>query len=275
MAYPLQMLENLSVRIQELLGDYQRESSASFIPRRNSGRTREEEFDERNRKILETSNNFMKKAGTELLPNIQSVLAEIEVLLDSEEETLANRVYPILKEAETFAMHPTNPLGYYQLCSLLMRLKGQLGIRVIIRPNIFVGYRYAEDDEKLAEKFMRLFELEKLNPISGKTAKAEDVDDKIKSMISASHGVIIIFTREEELTRGGWATSSWLTTESAFALGQNKLVGLFFEDCISVKQRKGIQGDLEYIEFNREHIEDAFLEALPYLRDFRQRILEK
>lgn len=118
-----------------------------------------------------------------------------------------------------------------------------------------------------------MFEFEKLHTISGKTAKAEDVDDKIKGMINVSDGIIVIFTRDQELKRGGWTTSVWLTDEKAYALGQSKQVILFFEDCISQAQRKGIQGDLEYVQFNREYLADAFLEVIPYVRDFRQRIL--
>lgn len=273
MSYPFEELTRLSVRIQELLGNYELESISNIFPRHSPDKTREEEFEERSRKSMETSVRFMKNAGTELLPKVQSVLAEIEALLESDDVSIASRVRPILKQAQQFATHPTNPLGYNELSALLMRLKGQLSMRVIIRPTVFVGYRYTEEDEIVADKFIKLFQHEDLNPISGKTARAEDVDEKIKNMINISDGVLVIFTKEEELKRGGWATSTWLTTENAYALGQKKQVGLFFEDCISPTQRKGIQGDLEYIEFNREHIDRAFLEAIPYLKDFRQRIL--
>jgi len=273
MSYPLDELTRLSVRIQELLGDYHIESITDIVPKRTPDKTREEEFEERSRGYMVTSGRFMKKAGTELLPQIQSVLAEIESLLESEDKSIASRVRPILENAQRFATNPTNPLGYNELSALLMRLKGQLSMRVIIRPTVFVGFRYTQKDEIVANKLIELFQLEDLNPISGKTAKAEDVDEKIKSMIDVSDGVLIIFTKEKELKHGGWATSTWLTSESAYALGQKKQVGLFFEDCISPTQRKGIQGDLEYIKFNREHLDKTFLEAIPYLKDFRQRIL--
>jgi hypothetical protein len=154
-----------------------------------------------------------------------------------------------------------------------MRLKGHLSVRNIARPAVFVGYRYAKEDEEIAEKFISLFELEGLGVVSGKTAKVEDVDDKVKGMINTCDGVIVIFTKAQELKEGGWATSLWLSDEKSFALGKSKQVGLFFEDCISQEQKKGIHGNLEYIEFSRDNLDKAFLEAIPYLRDFKQKIL--
>jgi len=156
-----------------------------------------------------------------------------------------------------------------------MRLAGHLSVRVVAKPIIFVGYRYTEEDEKLANEFIKLFELEGFKCVSGKTAKAEDIDEKVKKLIDQSEGVIIIFTREKELKDGGWTTSRWLTDEKAYAMGRDKPVLLFFEDCIAQTERKGIHGELEYVKFNREHLHEAFLKAIPYLRDFRQRVLER
>jgi len=155
MAYPFKKLENLSVRIQELIGDYQNETKTCIMPQHRAESTREEIFEERTRGLMEATKKFMKNAGTKILPEIQSVLAEIEVLVDSEDMSIVNRIRPILNEAQRLAMHPTNPLGYEELCAILMRLRGQLGIRVVIRPIVFVGYRYTKEDEMLAEKFIR------------------------------------------------------------------------------------------------------------------------
>ena len=139
MAYPLKKLKELSVRIQELVGDYQNETIADIMPRRRPEKTREDAFEETSRGLMETSRRFMSKAGIEILPEIQSVLAEIEVLVDSEDESIANRIRPILNEGQRLAMHPVNPFCYEELCAILMRLRGQLGTRVVIRPIVFVG----------------------------------------------------------------------------------------------------------------------------------------
>lgn len=266
MDYPINQVQELALKIQNLHAEYRSEGRRAL--------DFDISFEERSRMSTDASNNFMKNAGTKVLPDIQKTLAEITALLDAEDKAIAERIQPILTEAQRIADHPVNPLGYTKLSSLLMSLAGQLPIRVVAKPTVFVGYRYTEEDEKIANKFIELFRLENLNPISGKTAKAEDVDDKVKGRIAQSEGVIIILTKEQELKNGGWTTSTWLTDEKAFGLGRDILVILLYEDCIAPSERKGIHGALEYIEFNREHLDEAFLKAIPYLRDFRQRILE-
>lgn len=267
MNYPIKQLEELARKIQELLGEYHNEELRTLnfnIP-----------WEERTRISMEASSNFMRRVGVEVLPNVQKVLAEIEALLEGEDKAITERIRPILSEAKQWADHPINPLGYAELSTQLMRLAGHLSVRVVAKPTIFVGYRYTEEDEKLANEFIKLFELEGFKCVSGKTAKAEDIDEKVKKLIDQSEGVIIIFTREKELKDGGWTTSRWLTDEKAYAMGRDKPVLLFFEDCIAQTERKGIHGELEYVEFNREHLHKAFLKAILYLRDFRQRVLER
>lgn len=267
MNYPIKQLEKLAPEIQELIGEYRNEelrTSDFNIP-----------WDERTRMSMEASNNFMRRAGVKVLPSVHKVLAEIEALLEGEDKAITERIRPILSEAKQWADHPTNPLGYAELSTQLMRLAGHLSVRVVARPTIFVGYCYTEEDEKLANKFIKLFELERFKCVSGKTAKAGDIDEKVKKLIDQSEGVIIIFTREKELKDGGWTTSRWLTDEKAYAIGRDKPVLLFFDDRIAQTGKKGIHGDLEYVEFNREHLDEAFLKAIDYLRDFRQRVLER
>jgi hypothetical protein len=102
-----------------------------------------------------------------------------------------------------------------------------------------------------------------------------DVDEKVKALIDESDGVIIIFTRDRKLEGGNWTSSGWLKDEKAFAMGRNKPILLFFDDYINGEERNGIHGDLEYVVFKRECLDDSFLKAIPYLRDFRQRMLDK
>jgi len=263
----------LSVKIQEMLGNYHSESMANFFIIHNPSKTREAEWEERNAKSESITFKFMKEAGVNLLPQVQSVLAEIEAMLAQEDKAIADKIQPILKEAERYAVNPTNPLGYNELASILVKLKGYLSVRMVFIPTVFLGYRYTKEDELLANSFKKLIESMDINVVTAKTAKAEDINEKVKRLIGSCDGTIVIFTKDQELKEGGWATSAWLLDEKAFTIGQSKEVVLFFESCIAEKQRKGIQGDLEYIEFNRENLSDAFLDAIPYLKDFRQKIL--
>ncbi len=141
------------------------------------------------------------------------------------------------------------------------------------KPQIFVGYRYTDEDEEIAAAFMELLELEGFKCITAKTSKAEDVNEKVKKIIARCDGAAIIFTKEKELKDGGWTTSAWLKDEKAYALGVKKPVLLFFEKDISDSEKKGIHGDLEYIEFERERLHDAILKAIPYVRDFYEKII--
>jgi len=271
--YPLEDLQKLALALQAILSEYR---IGYPMPTRR-GETEEE----RKRIWIEEgieSQKFTKEKmakANEMLPYINEALAKIEALLESENPEFASRILSVIEDCKKETFYLVNFFSVGELSSNLMRLKGHLTIRAIARPTIFVGYRYTPEDELLADKFIKLLFLEGFNPTSAKTARAEDIDDKVKKMIELSDGVTIIFTREEELQKGGYTTSTWLSDEKSYALGKDKKVTLFFEDMIAPSQRKGIQGDLEYIEFNRDHLENCILEAIPYLRDFRQRIISE
>jgi len=263
--YPRKELESLAGRIQSLLGEYRGETTHAL--------TRRISPEESSRLLLEASDNLMKKAGTKALPQIQKVLAEIEVALSDEDKVFAKRIRPILSEAQQFARFPTNPLGYAELSTLLMRLAGYMSVTLEDRPTVFVGYQYTEDDEPIADWFIKLISQEGFEPTSGKKPKAQAFDEKVKRMIARSEGVVVIFTKEKELRERGWTTPTWLTDEKAFAIGKDKPIALFFEDCIAETETKGIQGLHEHIKFNRKHLDKARPRIVKYLRDFKRRIL--
>lgn len=87
--YPLKEPIRLSMQIQESLGNYHTESSLSIFARHSPDKTREQEWDERNIKYEQITGKFMKEAGTNLLPQVQCVLAEIDAMLEKEEPSFA------------------------------------------------------------------------------------------------------------------------------------------------------------------------------------------
>lgn len=137
-----------------------------------------------------------------------------------------------------------------------------------------MAYRFIPEDEGIANTIKKLLELEGFVCVDAQTAKAEDVSDKVKKEIENSDGVVVIFTKVKQLSNGKWTTSSWLNDEKAFALGKNKPILLFFEDCIDPDERKGIHGELEYLPFNRDKMDEFILRAIPYIRDFYKKVLE-
>src|SRR5437867_1000046 len=117
MDYPVDRLEDLAIRIQQRLSNYHmvRPELNFDLP-----------FEERTRMMMEHSANFMGTMRVEILPEVQSVLAQIESMLPNEVSSVAEALRKILSEAQVFATTPTNPLGYNELASILMKLKGQI-----------------------------------------------------------------------------------------------------------------------------------------------------
>jgi hypothetical protein len=224
-------------------------------------------------KFTDESTKFMSEAGKSILSEVQKVLGEIEALLEYDDKTIKDRMTPILKEAKFHATHQVNPLGYAELASTLMNISGQLKVRPVYRPKVFVGHSFKTQDEAIVAKFLRLFNNEGFDCETGKRSEANDVDEKVKQRISENEGVIILGTRDQELMdRQGWTVPPWLNDEKSYAMGKGKPILLFFEDVIDQRQRKGIQGDYEHIVFNRDDPSDAIINAIPYLQDFKQKI---
>jgi len=112
--YPIAQLMDLARRIQVFLGEYHNQQLRSY----DSGLS----WDERNQISMQASNDLMSKAGTELLPDVQKILAQVEATIAAEQKAIADRVNPILSRAQQTAKHPTNPLGYGELSALLSNL---------------------------------------------------------------------------------------------------------------------------------------------------------
>lgn len=270
MKYPLEKLDELANSIQALLAEYHKRSYSDFY---SSTSDPEKEFRESVQKSMESSSDLMGRAGTTVLSKLQSVLAEIEAIVEMDDRSIAKRVNPILDRAKTFATHPTNPLGYGEIASTLMQLSGHLKVRQVYRPKIFVGHSFKEEDEAVVKKFLQLFNHEGFDCETGEKPEAQDVDEKVKRRIGENEGLIIIGTRDQELKAGGgWTIPPWLRDENAYAMGKGKPTLLFFEDSIDERQRKGIQGDYEHIIFARDDVSDAIIRAIPYLQDFKQKI---
>ena len=65
-----------------------------------------------------------------------------------------------------------------------------------------------------------------------------------------------------------------MVDEKAYANAKEKTILLIYEKCISENFKKGIQGSFEYLEFEREKLDELFLEAIPAIRNLYDRILE-
>ena len=197
----------------------------------------------------------------------------IESNLSSEDESFISKIKQLLDKILFNSTHLTNSFSISDLSSDLMRLSGYIKAKSTTMPTVFVGHSFSDDDKQIVEKFLQLFKVEGLQCTTGEKPEANNVDEKVMRLIDECQGVIIIFTRDQKIEGGNWTTHSWLIDEKSFSLGKNKTVILFYEDIIDQKQKIGIQGDLEYVEFKRQFVEESFTKAIQYIKSFKGKIV--
>jgi hypothetical protein len=91
--------------------------------------------------------------------------------------------------------------------------------------------------------------------ITGEKPKADRISEKVKKLIEEQHLFVGVFTRRDKITRKKeWTTTSWVVDEKAYAVGKGKSLILIKEE--GVGSIGGIQGDYEFIEFNRDRLEE-------------------
>ncbi len=145
----------------------------------------------------------------------------------------------------------------------------------------FVGHSFIETDRALVEKFLRHFDsLEKILPNfsweSAMGAEPKELSAKVLSIIKKKNVFIGICMRREKAIENEclsplwlnnryakariedfqWKTTDWLIQEIGMAKGLDLDLILLVEK--GVRPPGGLQGDIEYIPFEREAPEKAF-----------------
>jgi hypothetical protein len=90
--YPIQDLEKMSRRIQELLGDFRNKQSVANLYDFSSRNLREL-WDASTKVMYQASDDFMNQASVEIFPQLHKVLGEIEVSLSIEDQSIRERIY--------------------------------------------------------------------------------------------------------------------------------------------------------------------------------------
>lgn len=147
----------------------------------------------------------------------------------------------------------------------LKRLRSNGGI--LITPNnfakafektIFVGHSFSPADQTIIDPILNFLRSLGFVLVTGEKPKADRISEKIKSFIDHQYCFLGIFTRRDKIARRQeWTTSSWVLDEKAYAVGKGKKLVLLKE--IGVGSIGGIQGDYEYIEFDRNKLELLFI----------------
>lgn len=144
----------------------------------------------------------------------------------------------------------------------------------------FVGHSFNEDDSSVIATFLKYFD--SLKDIGFEWEHAERavatkaIDDKVIEMMEGKNLFIGIFTRKRKqideshlepcfwnkqklkalAEKYSWTTSDWIIQESGYALGKGMKVIFITEE--GIEPVGGLQGNLEYIPFNRDNIPQSF-----------------
>lgn len=130
------------------------------------------------------------------------------------------------------------------------------------RPTAFVGHSFASNDKTIVSAVTGALEAIGIKVVTGERPKADRISDKVKSLIDAQHIFVGIFTRRDRLVRKKeWSTSAWVIDEKAYASRTKKLILLKEAEVESIG---GIQGDYQFIEFQRDKFEAAIVSLLQF-----------
>jgi tetratricopeptide (TPR) repeat protein len=137
-------------------------------------------------------------------------------------------------------------------------------IRFAVREaTAFVAHSFSEQDERLVEQIKRFLSNLGLKCESGRKPEPKEISDKIKERILAAEVFVGIFTRHLQQEDGSFSTSAWMIDEKATALAAGKRLLLFVEN--GVREFGGLQGDYEYIPFERDNLAEALIHAMDYV----------
>lgn len=145
----------------------------------------------------------------------------------------------------------------------------------------FVGHSFTDDDAEVVGKFLKQFDrLSKLGIgfswVHAEPAEPKELAIKVTSLIADKNVFIGICTKKERVITNNalrksfynskkltayesqfeWKTSDWIVQEIGLAKGMNLELILLIED--EVREPGGLQGNIEYIPFNRASPEQSF-----------------
>ena len=130
----------------------------------------------------------------------------------------------------------------------------------------FVGHSFLPADAGISNSVIRLLRGLGLDILTGEKPRAESVSKKVRRRIEACDGFVGVFTRRHRIAdQEEWTTSAWIIDEKAYAFAKNKKLLLLKER--GVESIGGLQGDYEYLEFDRSQLADLLLRIVEVVRD--------
>src|SRR5882724_6705928 len=128
--------------------------------------------------------------------------------------------------------------------------------RILLERTAFVGHSFVDEDLEVADFVKTLLTEMSVKCLTGERAEANSVSQKVKDRIKQAELFVGILTRREKLPDGDqWRTSEWLIEEKTHAAALGKKIIILKEK--GVVSTGGLQGDAEYIEFDRAQLHRA------------------
>jgi hypothetical protein len=124
--------------------------------------------------------------------------------------------------------------------------------------SIFLGHSFSNEDKDVVDCVKQAFDVLGIPVVTGERPKADRISEKVKRLIDAQPVFAGLYTRRDKIAgKKEWTASAWVIEEKAFAVAKRKKLILLKEDGIS--SIGGIQGDYEYVVFDRAALEDLVL----------------
>lgn len=131
----------------------------------------------------------------------------------------------------------------------------------------FVGHSFNQEDHDLVSAIKHLLTSLGVTCDSGEKPQGRSVSKKILERIKSNELFVGIFTRKTKLSgTNQWTTSSWIVEEKAAAINERKRLLLLVEE--GVTDIGGLQGDYEYVRFNKFRLYEALPRIIDYIRSF-------
>ena len=153
----------------------------------------------------------------------------------------------------------------------------------------FVGHSFTSDDEQVVTSFLQMFDqfkgaLPSFEWTHARQAEPEELAKKVLRLVAESNTFIAICTKKELITQPDsvtsrifststsivnngdlqWKTSDWIIQEIGMAVGRSMSLVILLEN--GCRRPGGLQGDLEFISFDRQSPEKAFGRILEMLQ---------
>lgn len=105
---------------------------------------------------------------------------------------------------------------------------------------------------------------------TGEKPRATSVSRKVRERIETADVFLGIFTRRDRIKgkKGEWTTSAWVIDEKAYALAHAKKLVLLRET--GVQSIGGLQGDYEYVDFDRRDVPSLLVKLVSVLRSLHE-----